>query len=218
MKKCLPVLSYNPLASWCAYRGSCRGSWQSRQISQDDRRKFKQEERKGVCQGWRRCRASKTLVSSRVRTVSYVTMTFVCEACGNLGKFMELKCSKRHMNEKRRESLSWRQSLHAFGALASISVSLKLEFHMHGAFDRASAKESSESGSDPEEPIGLASDGEVDAELSKLLSEVDEVYFLFAISTGMDGPSLWVSRCPSVRYNLRNMILCYNKACGRCVR
>ena len=47
--------------------------------------------------------------------------------------------------------------------------------YMHVSFYRTSAKEQEEAESDPEEPIGLASDGEVDAELAKLLSKVDEV-------------------------------------------
>ena len=46
---------------------------------------------------------------------------------------------------------------------------------MHAACDRRSLKEQKETDSEPDEPIGLASDGEVDAELAKLLSEVDEV-------------------------------------------
>lgn len=61
---------------------------------------------------------------------------------------------------------------------------------MHGALDRESEKEPRQSGSDPEEPIGLASDGEVDAELSKLLSEVDEVYLSSATGNYVIGNGL----------------------------
>lgn len=41
-------------------------------------------------------------------------------------------------------------------------------------FCRASHKVDLEADRDVEEPIGLASDGEADAELAKLLSELDE--------------------------------------------
>lgn len=61
----------------------------------------------------------------------------------------------------------WRQPSRSYKALQC--------FCFHICRSRASAEDGNKSEDPQEDPIGLASDGSMDAEMAKLLSEIDEV-------------------------------------------